>query len=117
MNDIPASFWDHIEELRRILISILILIGLGILLSLFFFLQFIAPGMRKREKNLLIPFFGLSLLFLGLGLLLAFFVTIPLANQYLYSYNDNIGLNLWSFSYYLDYTIILLMANALAFEF
>jgi len=86
-------------------------------LWLFLALQFGAPALRTRERHLLIPFLGLSLLFLALGVLLAFTVTIPLANQYLYAYNLDIGVNLWSFTHYLDYSIILLLANALAFEF
>ncbi len=45
-----------------------------------------------------------------------FFVTIPLANQYLQLFNEGIGINLWTLSSYLDYTVALLLANAFGFE-
>lgn len=85
-------------------------------LWLFFMLGYIAPALRVREQHLLFPFLLLSLIFLSTGLLLAFFVTIPLANQYLIAFNYTIGDNLWSLSSYFDYTFMLLLANALAFE-
>ena len=65
---------------------------------------------------LLFPFLSLSLLFLFAGFLFAFFLTIPIANHYLMSFNEEIGVNLWAFANYLDYTIILLLAHGLAFE-
>jgi sec-independent protein translocase protein TatC len=58
----------------------------------------------------------LCIAFLLFGLLFAYYVTIPLANQFLYAFNLSIGENLWSASLYLDYTVVLLLANALAFE-
>lgn len=79
-------------------------------------LRFVLPGLNLKERRLILPFFLFSLLFLGAGLSLAYFVTIPLANSYLEAFNQGIGTNLWSLSNYLDYTIILLLGNALAFE-
>ena len=85
-------------------------------LWMYLLLQFIAPALRKNERGLLIPFLVLSILFLSLGFFFAFKITIPLANEYLFAFNSSIGMNLWSFSHYLDYTVILLLANGLAFE-
>ena len=83
---------------------------------IFFVLQFVAPALKGREQRLVIPFLLLSLTFLLLGSLFAFFVTIPIANEYLYAFNQGIGINLWTLSNYLDYTLIVLLANALGFE-
>lgn len=83
---------------------------------LFFIAQFISPALYQQEKNLLFTFIFYSLLFLMLGTSFAFFVTIPIANQYLYAVNSSIGENFWSLGQYLDYTVFLLIANALAFE-
>jgi sec-independent protein translocase protein TatC len=83
----------------------------------FTLLQFILPALKSYEKALILPFLGLSLLFLSLGFLFAYHITIPLANQYLEKFNAGIGVNLWSLSHYLDYTIVLLLGHSLAFEF
>jgi len=80
-------------------------------------LRFILPGLNSSEKQFILPFFILSMGFLAAGLSLAYFITIPLANNYLQAFNQGIGTNLWSLSNYIDYTIILLLGNALAFEF
>jgi sec-independent protein translocase protein TatC len=58
-----------------------------------------------------------SLVFISLGCLFAYTITLPIANQYLQSFNATIGMNLWSLGNYLDYTLFLLMANGIAFEF
>jgi sec-independent protein translocase protein TatC len=83
---------------------------------LYFILQFILPALHSQEKSLVAPFLLLSGLFLTAGGLFAYFVTIPLANIYLQSFNNAIGMNLWGLSSYLDYTLILILANALACE-
>lgn len=82
----------------------------------YFVLGFIAPALRPEENRLILPFLLLSFLFLAIGLLFAFFLTIPLANLYLQGFNSSIGTNLWTLSSYLDYTIALMLANAFAFE-
>lgn len=83
---------------------------------LYFILQFIAPALRSREKKFFFPFLAASLLFLAFGFAFAFYVTIPLANRYLLEINQTLGLNFWSLSQYLSYSILLLFANGLAFE-
>lgn len=83
---------------------------------LYFVMQFIAPAIDQEHRRLLLPFFGLSLLFLATGFLFAQMVTLPLANKFLYTFNEGIGTNFWSYALYIDYTLLLLLANGLAFE-
>jgi len=78
--------------------------------------RFIAPGLRAEEKRLALPFLCLSALFMGVGAYFAFAVTIPLANQYLWDFNDAIGQNLWSLNHYVNYSLFLIFSNAIAFE-
>lgn len=85
-------------------------------LWLFLLAKFIIPALHDSERKTIGPFLALSTVFLFGGLCFAFFVTLPLANQYLLSFNSPLGINLWSLSQYLDYTLILLLANGLAFE-
>lgn len=80
-------------------------------------MQFISPALHKKEKRLVTPFLIWSFVFLTSGVLFAFFLTIPLANIYLHAFNNDLGTNLWSLSSYVNYTLTLLIANAIAFEF
>lgn len=82
----------------------------------YFIFQFIAPALHQKEKLLVLPFAILSLFFISLGIGFAYIFTIPLANRYLFDFNEQLGVNLWSFSNYIDYTILLILSNALAFE-
>lgn len=79
-------------------------------------LQFIVPGLNKSERVLIAPFIGLSFVFLAAGLMFAYFVTLPLSNVFLWTFNNEIGVNIWSLASYLDYTLFIMLANALAFE-
>ncbi len=82
----------------------------------YFLLQFLLPGLRNEEKTLLIPFLAWSGLWMGAGLALAYFISIPLANTYLEAFNAPIGQNAWTLAHYIDYTLMLFLGHALAFE-
>lgn len=82
----------------------------------FVLLGFVLPALRHNEKKLLWPFIIVSGIFIFLGFCFAFFVTIPIANQYLLEFNNTMGTNSWSLSNYLNYTLFLLLANGIAFE-
>lgn len=82
----------------------------------FFIMKFISPALHTRERRWMAPFVALSLVFLSIGMAFSYFITIPISNEFLSSFNREIGINMWTLSSYLDYTIILLLSNALAFE-
>lgn len=82
----------------------------------FFFFQFFFPALRRSEKRLLLPFILLSFLFAGFGGCFAFFITIPSANAYLFTFNQKLAQNYWSLQSYFDYTLFLILASSLAFE-
>lgn len=83
---------------------------------LFFIFQFISPALRNKERKLIPIFLFSSALSITLGILFAYFITIPAANQYLQLFNQDLGRNLWTLSNYLNFTLTLLLANAIAFE-
>lgn len=109
-----------LNPLEGIWVTFKISLWIGIFISsplwLFALLQFIVPGLHVQERRLLLPFILTSLAFISLGCAFALLVTIPLANQYLLDFNQTMGMNLWSLSHYLDYTLFLLLANGIAFE-
>lgn len=162
--EIHASFWEHIEELRWVFIRALIaiLVGLGIsfyyshdliqfILSqvpnakvflfspvegfiavfrlsfwlgllgtspywIYAIIRFLRPALRENERSWLPLFFCLSGLFISLGFLLCIHVTLPLATKYLFDFNQTIGVNLWGFSSFLDFALMLLFSHGVAFE-
>jgi len=117
---IPYRNLVILNPLEGIWVAFKISLWVGIFFSsplwLFALLQFIAPGLHLQERRLILPFIIMSIAFVTMGCLFAFLVTIPIANRYLLEFNQTIGMNLWSLSHYLDYTLFLLMANGIAFE-
>ncbi len=109
-----------LSPIEGMLSSLKISIWVGILVSspiaLYLLLDFISPGLRAREKGLIFPFMALSLAFISLGLTLAYGYTIPFANVLLAQFNSEIATNFWALSSYIDYTILIILANGLAFE-
>lgn len=79
-------------------------------------LQFILPGLRKEERVALFPFLVLSIVCLATGMILAYTITLPLANQYLLSFNHSIGHNAWTLTHYIDYLLLLCLGHAVAAE-
>lgn len=79
-------------------------------------LRFVKPALRGKEKEWL-PFFCLlSALFIFAGFIVCFKMTLPFAVQYLFQFNQTIGGNLWGFSAYLDFVLMLLFSHGAAFE-
>jgi sec-independent protein translocase protein TatC len=81
-----------------------------------FWLQFILPGLKNSERVILLPFLFYSLLFLSLGITLAYYVTLPVANQYLLFFNRSIGQNAWTLTHYVNYVLLLCLGHAIAAE-
>jgi sec-independent protein translocase protein TatC len=79
-------------------------------------LKFILPGLRDLERRWLTPFLILMFTFLGLGALFAFFVTLPIASQTLMAFNNSLGENLWTLKLYVDFELLMLLANVAVFE-
>jgi sec-independent protein translocase protein TatC len=110
-----------LSPLEGILIALKTSLWIGAFASspiwLWIIAKFLLPGLYSHERKLIILFMITSLVFISLGCLFAYTITLPIANQYLQSFNATIGMNLWSLGNYLDYTLFLLMANGIAFEF
>ena len=85
-------------------------------LWLFLIMSFIRPALQENKRYSIIPFVAISVLLVALGVLFSYFVTIPISNKFLYAFNASIGTNLWSLEHYLNYTVLLMLAHAIAFE-
>jgi sec-independent protein translocase protein TatC len=86
-------------------------------LWLLLFFSFIAPGLFPKEKKWSILFIGLVIFFSVIGMLFAFYVTLPLTNQFLFKFNSEISVNMWSLSQYIDYALFIMLSNGLCGSF
>jgi sec-independent protein translocase protein TatC len=93
----------------------------GILLSMpfliFFIAQFILPGLKAKERKVLIigGFFG-ALLFAG-GVALCYTVSLPVAVNIMFYFNNYLGtIANWKIEKYLGFVLHLLIGFGLAFE-
>jgi sec-independent protein translocase protein TatC len=109
-----------LNPLEGILITFKLAFWIGLVLSAPFWgyalLKFVLPGLREGEKRFIFPFFLGSLVSLTFGIIMGYKVTLPLSNRYLESFNSVIGENAWALSHYVDYSFVLILGHAIAFE-
>jgi sec-independent protein translocase protein TatC len=92
----------------------------GLLLSspfvLYQIVQFVLPGLTRRERRFLAPIvFGSSVLFVG-GLAFAYSVLIPAALNFFVSYGSGVVEQQWSIDRYFEFVLLLLFSTGLAFQ-
>ncbi|MBW4571085.1 MAG: twin-arginine translocase subunit TatC [Tolypothrix carrinoi HA7290-LM1] len=79
-------------------------------------IQFVLPGLTRRERRLLIPvMLGSSVLFIG-GLVFAYILLIPAALNFFISYGADVVEQLWSIDKYFEFVLLLLFSTGLAFQ-
>jgi sec-independent protein translocase protein TatC len=92
----------------------------GLLLSspfvLYQIIQFVLPGLTRRERRLLGPVvLGSSFLFAG-GIVFAYLLLIPAALKFFISYGADVVEQLWSIDKYFEFVLLLLFSTGLAFQ-
>lgn len=126
----PGEFLTYEEQLNHSLLVINPLEGVVLVfkicfwISLFitapiwtwFALEFVIPGLKDRERNFALPFLICSLICLSLGMAFGYFVTLPIANQYLFLFNQSIGINAWTLTHYVNYVLVICLGHAIAAE-
>jgi sec-independent protein translocase protein TatC len=79
-------------------------------------IQFVIPGLTRKERRLLAPIvFGSSILFVG-GLAFAYIALIPAALNFFISYGADVVEQLWSIDKYFEFVLLLLFSTGLAFQ-
>ena len=79
-------------------------------------LQFILPGLTRRERRLLGPVvLGSSILFL-VGLAFAYWALIPAALQFFINYGADLVAQSWSIDRYFEFILLLMFSTGLAFQ-
>jgi sec-independent protein translocase protein TatC len=79
-------------------------------------IQFVIPGLTRRERQLVLPVvIGSSVLFIG-GIAFAYYALIPAALNFLIDYGENVVEQAWSIDRYFEFVLVLLFATGLLFE-
>jgi len=79
-------------------------------------IQFVLPGLTRRERRLLVPvMLGSSVLFAG-GLVFAYILLIPAALNFFITYGADVVEQLWSIDKYFEFVLLLLFSVGLAFQ-
>jgi sec-independent protein translocase protein TatC len=92
----------------------------GILVSspfiLYQIIQFVLPGLTRRERRLLAPVvFGSSILFFA-GLGFAYIALIPAALNFFINYGGDVVEQAWSIDRYFEFVLLLMFSTGLAFQ-
>ena len=77
--------------------------------------RFIAPGLLPKERRFALPFVVLSTAFFFLGVAFCFFIVLPMALQFLLTFDPSIQ-QTPRFSEYVDFTLKFLLAFGVIFE-
>lgn len=92
----------------------------GLLLAspfiLYQMIQFVLPGLTRRERRLVGPIvLGSSILFAA-GLVFAYIALIPAALNFFINYGENVVEQLWSIDRYFEFVLLLMFSTGLAFQ-
>jgi len=92
----------------------------GILLAspfiLYQIIQFVLPGLTRRERRLIGPVvIGSSVLFFA-GLAFAYIALVPAALNFFISYGADVVEQMWSIDRYFEFVLLLLFSTGLAFQ-
>jgi sec-independent protein translocase protein TatC len=79
-------------------------------------IQFILPGLTRRERRLVAPVvLGSSILFF-VGLAFAYIALVPAALNFFISYGADVVEQLWSIDKYFEFVLLLMFSTGLAFQ-
>ncbi|MFB2773064.1 twin-arginine translocase subunit TatC [Pelatocladus sp. BLCC-F211] len=92
----------------------------GLLLAspfiLYQIIQFVLPGLTRRERRLLGPIVLGSTVLFAAGLVFAYSLLIPAALKFFISYGADVVEQLWSIDKYFEFVLLLLFSTGLAFQ-
>ncbi len=92
----------------------------GLLLAspfvLYQIIQFVLPGLTRKERRIVAPIvMGSTVLFAG-GLVFAYVALIPAALNFFINYGADVVEQLWSIDRYFEFVLLLLFSTGLAFQ-
>lgn len=78
--------------------------------------SFLSPALKKEEKRVIIPSLYMGLVLFVLGVLMAYYIALPISLQFLTGFLEDIMVPSWTAQYYFGFTLQLLVAFGVIFE-
>lgn len=78
--------------------------------------QFVLPGLTRRERRLIGPVVLGSTILFAAGLAFAYSLLIPAALNFFINYGEGVVEQLWSIDRYFEFVLLLLFSTGLAFQ-
>jgi sec-independent protein translocase protein TatC len=92
----------------------------GILISspfiLYQIVQFVLPGLTRKERRLIAPIVIGSTFLFAAGLVFAYFLLIPAALNFFINYGEGVVEQSWAIERYFEFVLLLLFSTGLAFQ-
>lgn len=79
-------------------------------------IQFVLPGLTRRERRLIGPVVLGSTFLFAAGLVFAYLLLIPAALNFFINYGEGVVEQLWSIDRYFEFILLLLFSTGLAFQ-
>ncbi|MEB3829759.1 twin-arginine translocase subunit TatC [Phormidium sp. CCY1219] len=79
-------------------------------------IQFVLPGLSRRERRVIGPIVLGSTLLFGVGLFFAYIALIPAALNFFINYGSGVVDQMWSIDRYFEFVLLLLFSTGLAFQ-
>ncbi|MUL39209.1 twin arginine-targeting protein translocase TatC [Gloeocapsopsis sp. AAB1 = 1H9] len=79
-------------------------------------IQFVLPGLTRRERRLVAPIVLGSTVLFAAGLVFAYLALIPAALNFFINYGADVVEQLWSIDRYFEFVLLLLFSTGLAFQ-
>lgn len=79
-------------------------------------IQFVLPGLTRRERRFIGPIVLGSTVLFGTGLAFSYFALIPAALNFFINYGGDVVEQLWSIDRYFEFVLLLLFSTGLAFQ-
>lgn len=79
-------------------------------------IQFVLPGLTRRERRLIAPIVLGSTVLFFVGLAFAYIALIPAALNFFISYGADVVEQLWSIDKYFEFVLLLMFSTGLAFQ-
>nr|YP_010851430.1 Sec-independent protein translocase componentTatC [Echinothamnion hookeri]WGH14350.1 Sec-independent protein translocase componentTatC [Echinothamnion hookeri] len=79
-------------------------------------LQFILPGLTKKESLYLIPILISSIILFFIGIFFSYTFLIPITLKFLISYGSELIEPIWSFDEYFNFITIIMLSTGLCFQ-
>lgn len=79
-------------------------------------IQFVLPGLTRRERRLIGPVIIGSTFLFAAGLVFAYLLLIPAALNFFINYGEGVVEQIWSIDKYFEFVLLLLFSTGLAFQ-